>query len=322
MTFSFLPDMLKGFDGTMLREVQNILGGSLGESVPFKIAAAATLALVAAMFTTFALRAFSRHRLRDSVDDEHELAQSLAKGRLVLDVTSTGPDAELLARCRIQSVSRDRLRCEAAEWRGLERTAPDTPLQCTFRPMRLRGRQVNTFVTRLVDFDSRSPDTGFLLLMPRGFGFTRRRRHVRKRVKDQQFLRIKLWLADPRTSKIPFLDAAPDMAVNAFDERSPGHDANSVINISGGGIGLRVRNDVIPMGCAPDSPVVLNLFLFNFRDRLFKPYWYAGTIRSMEGAGLGFTRLGAAFTHTGSVDDDGQNIRWTAITPNSTGAEK
>ncbi len=115
-----------------------------------------------------------------------------------------------------------------------------------------------------------------VLTPPVKFSLVKRRRHKRKRVIDQQFIRVKLWLGKPDSDDTTFADRIPDLAVNSYDPRSTGHEDNQVINISNGGIGVGASPVLVESKLNIDDDVLISIFMFNFRQKVFKPYWYAG----------------------------------------------
>jgi hypothetical protein len=59
------------------------------------------------------------------------------------------------------------------------------------------------------------------------------------------------------------------------------------------------------------SSTVINIFMFSFKEKIFRPYWYAGEVRSMEEANdEGYTRLGVSFTRSGLVNESTGTISW------------
>lgn len=178
--------------------------------------------------------------------------------------------------------------------------------------MKTDDSKVNSFTATLLESDKsgRNPDR-IILSVPTGYNMTPRRKHARKRVADQQFIRVKLWIANPQTSDIAFEDATPHIGVNSFSNGGPDQSANAVVNISNGGLGLNVVNQLLPETCAVGAKVAINLFMFNFREKSFKPYWYSAEVRSMEEGRPGFTRMGVEFDGAGEVCDETGKIRWS-----------
>ena len=140
---------------------------------------------------------------------------------------------------------------------------------------------------------------------------TPRRKHTRKRVADQQFIRVKLWVANPHSSDISFENAAPHIGVNSFATDGPEQTANAVVNICNGGMGINIQNRVIPETGAVGATVAINLFMFNFKEKTFKPYWYSGQVRSMEEGRPGFTRMGIEFDGVAETSDETGRLRWS-----------
>jgi len=248
----------------------------------------------------------------------------------------SGAPAELLGeslgRCVPLSLGPDGLLCElldaaTAEPAAPELIAPGARVTCHFAPQRLDGRKVNAFTTVIAAVDAVADPPRLLLAAPSEVTAIPRRRHKRKRVSDQRFVRVRLWLAEAGASGVYFPDAPPDIWVNAYDGRH-GED-NAITDISAGGLALEVRAALLPPGLASGSPVVLKCSLFQFREKQFKPYWYAGLVRgvgAVQGAGGapqgGLTRVAVGFTHVGVADLSApQGVAWTAHGQNETQGE-
>lgn len=226
-----------------------------------------------------------------------------------------GPDDESVAvRCVITAAKSNKIQCEIIERLDVLRTKPGHDLVCVFAPMKTRKGRINSFTATLMESDRAGRGTDRLVLAgPTDYALIPRRKHQRKRVADQQFIRVKLWTASPQDSDLTFEDAAPQIGVNSFATDGPGQGANAVINISDGGLGLSVLNRLVPETCTVSTPVVINLFMFNFREKTFKPYWYAGEVRTLEDGRPGFTRMGIAFTATARADGDSGRLHWIAL---------
>ncbi len=255
--------------------------------------------------------------------------QALAAAGVELDVmprawldangnSALGEDApyEPLARCVARAASPDGLICEIfASAQGLE-AAPGAPVTCFFTPQRLGGRQVNAFETVIASVDTGLEPPRLTLGPPTELLSIARRRHPRKRVSDQRFVRVRLWLAEPDTTERYFPDAAPDISVNAY-EGAHGQE-NAVTNISAGGLALEVRAEQTPDALVLGSAVVLKCSLFLFREKQFKPYWYAGEVRGLgetQGPGGTMRRIAIGFSHVGMADDSSpQGVSWARRT--------
>ena len=276
-----------------------------------RFAGAMLLGLAALGLLALGLRLLRRPRQRNTQSTRTGIPRTLQQKGVVMDVLA-GPDDESVAvRCVITAARSNKIHCEIIERLDVIRTRPGNDLVCVFAPMKTRDGRINSFTATLVesDRDGRRADR-LVLAGPTDYAMIPRRKHTRKRVADQQFIRVKLWMASPQTSELSFEDAIPQIGVNSFASDGPDQSANAVVNISGGGIGLSVLNRLIPETCTIDTPVVINLFMFNFRGKTFKPYWYAGVVRSLEEGRPGFTRMGIEFTATATPDRDSGRLHW------------
>ncbi|AMK11474.1 hypothetical protein [Pseudodesulfovibrio indicus] len=296
-----------------LREQLSLLADLLAPGANpdlLRYAAAGVLGVLALLLLLLGLRLLRRPK-RNSPSTRTSIPRTLQERGVVLDVLA-GPDDEVVSvRCVITSAKSGKIKCEIIERLDVIRTRPGSDLVCVFAPMKTRDGRINSFTATLVESDrqGRNPER-LVLAGPTDYALIPRRKHQRKRVADQQFMRVKLWAAAPETAEVAFEDAAPDIAVNSFSTNSPDQGANAVINISDGGIGLSVLNRLVPETCAPETPVVLNLFMFNFKEKTFRPFWYAGAVRSMEEGRPGFTRLGIEFTATAVSDRESGRLNW------------
>ncbi|EGB14010.1 hypothetical protein DND132_0795 [Pseudodesulfovibrio mercurii] len=275
-----------------------------------RLAGGVLLGLLALILLLVGLRLL-RRPAHNSQSTRTGIPRTLQQKGVVVDVLA-GPDDESVAvRCVITAVKSNAIRCEIIERLDVIRTRPGNDLVCVFAPMKTRRGRINSFTATLTESDRGGRRADQLLLAgPTDYGLIPRRKHQRKRVADQQFIRVKLWTASPETSELAFEDAAPQIGVNSFASDGPDQSANAVINISGGGLGLSVLNRLIPETCTVSTPVVINLFMFHFREKTFKPYWYAGEVRSLEDGRPGFTRMGIEFTATARPDRDSGRLHW------------
>lgn len=236
------------------------------------------------------------------------IPRTIQQEGMVMDVLNKEAVA---VRCVITSASSGKIKCEIIERLDVLQTPQGESVTCMFQPIRTGNGKVNSFAATLVETDKSGRNADRIVLSsPTGYTASPRRRHTRKKVADQQFIRVKLWVTNPRTSDIPFMDAAPHIGVNSFASDDQDQSANAVINISGGGLGLSIVNHVIPETCGVGAKVAINLFMFNFKEKSFKPYWYSGTVRSMEEGRPGFTRMGIEFDGLGQPDEETGTIRW------------
>ena len=235
-----------------------------------------------------------------------------------LDLLPGSPDdpaGEPLARCVPKSFGEAGLVCELLDCAAPNEVRSGREVTCFFAPVRLAGRKVNAFATQIASVDSAAEPPRMVLRAPAELLDIPRRRHVRKRVSDTRFVRVRLWQADAATSRIYFPEAAPDIWVNAYDSRHG--EENAVTDISAGGLALEVRAALVPPGLEPGSPVVLKCSLFQFREKQFKPYWYAGLVRGISAPGGKMRRIAIGFTAVGSPDPAGpQGIVWKEQTLN------
>lgn len=276
-----------------------------------RLAGSVLLGLSALALLLIGLRLLRRPGRHNSHSTRTGIPHVLQQKGVVVDVLA-GPDDESVAvRCVITAAKSNRIQCEIIERLDVIRTRPGNELVCVFAPMKTRDGRINSFTATLVesDRDGRKADR-LVLAGPNDYALIPRRKHQRKRVADQQFIRVKLWTAAPGSSELAFEDAAPQIGVNSFASDGPDQSANAVINISGGGLGLSVLNRLVPETCTVSTPVVINLFMFNFREKTFKPYWYAGEVRTLEEGRPGFTRMGIEFTATASTDRNTGRLDW------------
>jgi len=237
------------------------------------------------------------------------IARTLQQQGASIDLMA-GDDA-VAVRFVITAAASGKLACEIIERLDTIKAAEGEEVTCVFAPVRVEGGRVNAFTARLVESDrsGRRADR-IVLSAPRGYAMVPRRRNSRKRVADQQFIRVKLWVESPYASDTAFEDAVPHIGVNSLSTEVAVQTANAVLNISSGGLGLSVQNRVIPETCAVGAAVTVSLFMFNFREKTFKPYWYSGTVRTMVSGRPGFTRMGIGFDGAAEPLPRG-GLRWT-----------
>ncbi|WP_147821159.1 hypothetical protein [Salidesulfovibrio onnuriiensis] len=286
--------------------VQDIFG--IKDLIFAKYLLAGLLVMLAILLFLLALRVL-RSGDKEMLVQEKNIPQALSRAGMAIELC--GKDNTPAVRCVITRAGRSKIKCDIVERMDVIRAKEGESVTLVFAPLRTAEKRVNAFKAELLESDVSGRKTDQITLSaPTGYDFLKRRKHGRKRVVDQQFIRVKIWMADPGKSSIQFQDASPDIGVNSYAQDQSGHDANSVINISKGGIALQVRNQVLPPVCAVGSPVVINIFMFNFKEKIFRPYWYAGEVRSMEEYGDGYTRLGLSFTGSGHMDEDSGTIHW------------
>ena len=293
----------------------DLIGSDIVNLTPglLRLAGAALLAVLAMVALLFALRSLRGLGGNGRSSRRTDVPRELQREGAVIDLMNENED-DVAARCVVTSVSSGKVKCEIIERLDAVPTTEGEEVACMFAPMKADGAKVNSFSAKLLKSDKKGREANRIVLSsPTTYAMTPRRKHSRKRVADQQFIRVKLWIATPRSADISFEDAVPHIGVNAFASGSVDQSANAVINISHGGLGLSVSNEVIPETCAPGADVVINLFMFSFREKTFKPYWYGGIVRSMEEGRPGFTRMGLEFTAVGEPNEKLDAIDWQEI---------
>jgi hypothetical protein len=278
-----------------------------------RLGAAALLGLTALVLLLIGLKLL-RRPAHNRPSTRTAIPRTLQEKGVVLDVLAGPDDESVVVRCVITAMKSNKIHCEIIERLDVIRTRPGNDLVCVFAPMKTRDGRINSFTATLTESDREGRKTDRLVLAgPNDYALIPRRKHQRKRVADQQFIRVKLWTASPKDTEMAFEDAAPQIGVNSFASDKPEQSANAVINISDGGLGLSVLNRLIPETCTVSTPVVINLFMFNFREKTFKPYWYAGEVRSLEEGRPGFTRMGIEFTATARPDRHTGRLHWISL---------
>lgn len=292
---TIFADLQRYVDGPLAEMLTSMFGLEGPAQARMLLAGALAAVALALLLLAWLLMRPGRRRSTGRVED---IPSRLSSKGAVLDLLDAS-GGDVAARCVITRAGRRRLQCDIIESSG---RVPQEGESATllFAPSTAGGTKTNTFSATVGKGDA----DRFVLEAPHSFGYVKRREHVRKRVMDQQFIRVRLWVSNT-DSDFPFQDAQPDVGVNSYAQDDSGHEANTVINISNGGMGLSVRNQNLPPTCISGVPVVLNIFLFNFREKEFIPYWCSGEIRSMEGGEDGYTRVGIAFSGSGTPRDDG-----------------
>lgn len=260
--------------------------------------------------------------------------KELVAGAVTLDLLPAAQEdssatavGEPLARCIPRSLGPEGLVCELLDSASPDEVRPGRAVTCVFAPQALSGRKINAFESVIAAMDPALEPPRLILAPPVELLAVPRRRHARKRVNDQRFVRVRLWLAEAEASPVHFPDAAPDIWINAYDDHHG--EENAVTNISAGGLALEVRAGLVPRGLAPGSAVVLKCSLFQFKEKQFRPYWYAGVVRGLDaadgpqGADGKLRRIAVGFTHVGAPDQGrAQGIAWTARSLNETQGER
>jgi hypothetical protein len=228
-----------------------------------------------------------------------------------------GSAGEPLARCLPIRATPEGLVCELLDSAASMELRPGQAVTCFFAPVRQGVRKVNAFETGIIAHHSTLEPPQVVLRPPQELLEMPRRRHARKRVSDPSFVHVRLWAADAETSRLFFPEAAPDIWINAYDGQSGGE--NAVTDISPGGLAMEVRAVLVPPGLEPGSPVVLKCSLFQFKEKQFKPYWYAGLVRGVSVPDEKLRRIAIGFTAVGALDGKApQGVRWTERIINET----
>lgn len=276
-----------------------------------RYAGAGALAAIAVVLLVFALRMLFSKKT-NTPSRRVNIPRTLQREGTAIDLLNSSAEDDVAIRCVVTAASSGKIKCEIIERLDVIRIKEGQEAICMFAPMKTDNGKVNSFTAKLVETDTTGRKADRIVLSaPSAYSLAPRRKHSRKRVADQQFIRVKLWVDNPLTSDIPFEDAAPHIGVNSFSNEGSDQTANAVINISSGGLGLAVQNRAIPETCAVGAPVAINLFMFNFKEKSFKPYWYIGEIRSMEEGRPGFTRMGIEFSGNGTPCEETGKIRWS-----------
>ena len=275
-----------------------------------RYAGAALLGAAALIMVFYALKL-----LRKSPKASHSrrvnIPRTLQREGAVVDILCSPADEDVPIRCVITSVAAGKIKCEIIERLDVLKAQEGREVTCVFAPVKTDQGKVNAFYAKLIQSDRSGRRSDRIVLSPpTEYTLIPRRKHARKRVADQQFLRVKLWVTDPHATTLSLEDATPHIGVNSFASGGPEQAANAVVNISNGGLGLSVLNRVLPETCAVGAPVAINLFMFNFKEKSFKPYWYSGLVRSMKEGRPGFTRMGIEFDGSGQVNVKTGELRW------------
>jgi len=272
---------------------------------------AALLGMLALTLLIFALRMLRGNKAKSS-STYTNIPHTLQQEGVVMDLLNRPDDENVSVRCVITSAKSGKIKCEIIERLDVIKAQEGKEIVCVFAPMKTETGKINFFTAKLVESDKSGSKTDRLILSsPTAYGMTPRRKHTRKRVADQQFIRVKLWVASPYSSDISFEDATPQIGINSFATNGPDQTTNAVVNISNGGLGLSIRNRIIPETCAVGATVAINLFMFNFKEKSFKPYWYSGQVRSMEETRPDFTRMGIEFDGAAKTSCETGRLKWS-----------
>ena len=303
-----IQDTINELSQTLMQLIQQYLPGVPPDVIRY--GGAALLGVVAFFMLIVALRML-RSAPKNVASDQSNIPRTLQRDGVVVDLLNNINDEDVAVRCVITSASSGKIKCEIIERMDVIKIQEGKEIICVFAPIKTSDGKVNTFTAKLIESDKSGNNVDRLILSaPTTYAMIPRRKHARKRVADQQFIRVKLWITNPYSSDISFTDAAPHIGVNSFATEGADQSANAVVNISNGGLGLSVQNRTIPETCAVGAAVAINLFMFNFKEKSFKPYWYTGEVRSMEEGRPGFTRMGIEFNGNGDTCNDTGCVRW------------
>lgn len=305
-------------------DIQNLIDSTLQQLIVFvqqwlpnvqpqhiRYAIAGMLVFCALILLAAAFRMLRNGSRSTSPAQQGNIPKALQQEGTVIDLLNSTMDDDVAVRFVVTSVSSNKIKGEIIERLDVIKAKPGHEVICIFAPVKTDEGKVNSFTAKLLQSDvSGGKIDRIVLSAPQSFGMAPRRKHARKRVADQQFIRVKLWVDNPYSSDIAHEDAAPHIGVDSFSANGTDQSSNAVVNISNGGLALSVLNQVIPETCGVGAHVAINLFMFNFREKTFKPYWYSGQVRSMEEGTPGFTRLGMEFNGTGQLCDETGKVRW------------
>lgn len=311
MEMQDIQSVISKIDQLMLAPAKKIIETLPPEYVPFILGTAAAVALVVTLLVIIILRPSAKKAETPKSSIPNRLRQEGA----ILDIALPGGATSICGRAVITAIKKDRIKMEMLENAGSIILKPGTEVLILFRPETTSTGKVNSFTTKLLSTEKKDGLCSRLSTeIPDNFINSPRRQYRRKRVVDQQFIRVKIWLGSPETARPEFPDSIPDLAVNSYDPRTDDHGGNSVINISNGGIGISARPELVKDKFSLDCDVLVNIFMFNFRQKIFKPYWYAGKVRTIENQDGDNFRLGIEFTYSGSMpDEDELKIEWFEI---------
>lgn len=292
----------------LITNIRQALPGMQPEHIRYALAAG--LILLAVLLATTAVRLLRGTKKKSAPVRRTDIPRQLQHEGRVLDLLNSDADDDVAVRLIVTSASSRKIKCEIVERLDVIKTSPGKDVRCVFAPIGTARGKLNSFTAKLIESDTSGGKIDRVVLSaPTGYANTPRRKHGRKRVADQQFIRVKLWVDNPYASDIAHQDASPHIGINSFNQNET-HTANAVVNISNGGLAISVQNNAIPETCAVGATVAINLAMFSFKEKSFKPYWYSGEVRSMEEATPGFTRMGLAFNGNGQLCDETGKVRW------------
>lgn len=284
-------------------------------SVKTVLLAGAAVAGAILLFLLYRMLRKNKRSRAGALSSERDILPLLQRSQVLCDLLM-GPAMARALICRfvIAKAGKKGLQCEMVEDFASDALEPGRPVLCTFKPVDVGKTRRNAFESTFLEFGEANGSLfNFFLKPPESYTTVRRRRYKRKRVKDQQFVRAKLWMARYDGDQEAYLEAPPSLAVNAFDMRAPSQEDNALVNISPGGLGLTVASNLVDQRIRPGADLVANIFLFSIREKGFKPYWYAGKLRSAEEQDDGAVRIGVEFQRVGALDPDTGHIVWELL---------
>lgn len=309
-----IQQYLDQFNTLVIAPVQKFIATLPPESMILVLGIAGCVAFLSALLAFLALRTSSTKKI-SAPQNPHDFSDFFKRSGTIMDIAAYGAHEEIVGRAVVTQAKEDSIKLEIIEDTGISKFTPSSDLVFMFPPEKMGATKVNALTTSIITLECNEDGCGRMTVNPpSAFSLVKRRRHKRKRVIDQQFIRVKLWRGTTDTDETSFADAAPDLAVNSYDPRSTGHEDNQVINISNGGIGVSAHQGLVNSKFNINDDVLINIFMFNFRQKVFKPYWYAGKIRTIEDMDGTSYRLGLEFTMSGKIrDENEQYIDWAEI---------
>lgn len=307
MNFQYIIDLIQS---ELIGPVEKFISTLPQEYLYLILTAAGLIGLLAAVFSFLLLR--PKPRKTSKPQAPNDFVQFFQNSGTIMDIAAAGEHEHVLGRAVLTAVKPDQINLEIIEEKGISKLRPTAKIILMFPPEQSSAGKVNSCRSTINSLECDKEGCGRMTMTPPiKFSLVKRRRHKRKKVIDQQFIRVKLWLGKTDSDDTSFADRIPDLAVNSYDPRSTGHEENQVINISNGGIGVGASPVLVESKFKINDEVLISIFMFNFRQKVFKPYWYAGKIRSMENMDGQTCRMGVEFTGTGKMrDENEQNIDW------------
>ena len=138
-----------------------------------------------------------------------------------------------------------------------------------------------------------------------------KRNFKRKRVCDQKFIRISLWLQKHSAQDTIYRPQA-DILVNDYSSNAPQQMQNEIINISNGGVGLKLHEDYAQR-IVPGEFGVLHLSLYSVKHKDYLPYWFGIKIKNNQEMNDTFHRVGLQFVVIGSVNGEDGHLDWNPV---------